>query len=144
MWIDNLVKPVFIMMVFVHAEREADWSLHLWSVAQMLPYFFAAAHFNYVGHGLHYLRAMERLPDEILPKFMKGEHVMRHKPGLWNGMWSDMFIETTFMRYGHGHSGIVGITFKKESLKKWAYSMPLCSQVVHALRTWQMVANRLM
>ena len=50
MWIDNLVKPVFIMMVFVHAEREADWSLHLWSVAQMLPYFFAAAHFNYVGN----------------------------------------------------------------------------------------------
>ena len=40
---------------------------------------------------------------------MKAEHIMRHKPGLWNGMWSDMFTETAYMRYGHGPNGIVGI-----------------------------------
>ena len=43
---------------------------------------------------------MEALPEDILQRFMKGEHVMRHKPVQWNGIWSDMFIETTFMRYG--------------------------------------------
>ena len=32
---------------------------------------------------------------------LKWEHVMRHKPGLYNGTWSDMFIETTFKRYEH-------------------------------------------
>ena len=25
LWVDNLIKPVFIMMLFVRAEREADW-----------------------------------------------------------------------------------------------------------------------
>ena len=52
LWVQNLIKPVFIMMVFVRAEREADWPLHLWAVEQMMPYFFASAHFNYARYGL--------------------------------------------------------------------------------------------
>ena len=55
---------------------------------------------------------MERIPGAVLKLFMVGENVMRHKPGLWNGMWSDMFIETTSMRYGHGPNGIIGINLK--------------------------------
>ena len=37
---------------------------------------------------------------------------MHHIPGLWNGLWSDMYIESTFMRYGHSHGGIIGITLR--------------------------------
>ena len=48
---------------------------------------------------------------------------MRHVPGLWNGTLSDVFIETTFMRYGHGKRGIIGVTFKPETLKVWALSL---------------------
>ena len=117
------------MVIFVRAEREADWLLHLWAVKQMMPYFFAAAHFNYAKYGLYYLRAMERLPPEVLQSFMRGEHTMRHKAGLWNGIWSDMWIETTFMRYGHGPNGIIGITLKPETMKWWAYSMHTCSRI---------------
>ena len=47
LWVENLIKSVMIMMMFVRAEREADWPLHLWSVKEMMPYFFAAGHFNY-------------------------------------------------------------------------------------------------
>ena len=47
LWTDNLIKPVFIMVIFVRAEREADWPLHLWAVEEMLPYFFASSHCNY-------------------------------------------------------------------------------------------------
>ena len=28
---------------------------------------------------------------------MKREHVMRHKPGVWNANWIDMYIETTYI-----------------------------------------------
>ena len=131
LWFENLVKPVFIMMIFVRAEREGDWPLHLWAVREMLPYFFAAAHWHYARYGLFYLRSMEKLDGDILHRFMNGEHVMRHRKGLWNGIWSDMYIETTFMRYGHGPNGIVGITLKPSTLKKWAYSMHTCSQMVN-------------
>ena len=50
---------------------------------------------------------MERLPAELRDRFMKGKHVIGHKPGLWNGIWSDIFIETTFMRYGNGQVAIL-------------------------------------
>ncbi len=63
---------------------------------------------------------MESLPENVLVHFLNGEHVMRHVPGIWNGLWSDMYIETTFMRYGHGQGGIIGITLKPETLKIWA------------------------
>ncbi len=75
-------------MVYVRAEREAKWSLHLWAMQQMIPYFFAAGHVNYAN----YLRSMERLPENILKRFLNGEHVMMHNPGVLNAIWSD--IET--------------------------------------------------
>ena len=43
LWVQNLIKPVFIMMAFVRAERKANWPLHLWAVEQMMPYFFCVA-----------------------------------------------------------------------------------------------------
>ena len=130
LWVDCLIKPVFIMMMFVRAEREADWPFHLCAVYAMMPYFFSAGHINYARYGLYYLRSMERLPRDLLDKFLKGEHVMRHQAGLWNGLWSDMFIETTFMRYGHGPGGLIGITLNESAMKRWALSLHVCSRLV--------------
>ena len=53
------------MMVYVRAEREADWPLHILAVKLMLPYFFAAGHVNYTRYGLYYLRSMEMLPCKV-------------------------------------------------------------------------------
>ncbi len=44
LWVDCLIKPVLIMMMFVRAEREGEWPLHLLAVNAMMPYFFAAGH----------------------------------------------------------------------------------------------------
>ena len=52
LWVDCLIKAVFIMMLYVRAEREADWPLHLKAVQLMLPYLFAAGHINYARYGL--------------------------------------------------------------------------------------------
>ena len=123
LWVDYFIKPVFTMMLYLRAERKGDWPLHFVAVRQMLPYFFASAHVNYARYGLYYFRSMESSGHEELSKFMSGEHVMHHVPGLWNGIWSDMFIETTFMRYGHGPQGIIGITLKPETLKTWALGL---------------------
>ena len=73
---------------------------------------------------------MERLPAIVQKQFLLGNHVMRHQPGIWNGIWSDMFIETTFMRYGHGPGGIIGITLQPSTLTRWALSLHLCSQLM--------------
>ena len=73
---------------------------------------------------------MEKLSGPVLKEFRMGNHVMRHQPGIWNGIWSDMFIESTFMRYGHGPGGVIGITLKPSTLKRWALSLHICSQLV--------------
>ena len=52
---------------------------------------------------------------------------MRHKAGLGNGIWSDMFIESTLMRYGHGPGGIIGITLQPSTMTRWALSLHICS-----------------
>ena len=39
LWVDNLIRSVFYMMLFVCAESEGDWPLHLYAVSKMIPYF---------------------------------------------------------------------------------------------------------
>ena len=75
---------------------------------------------------------MEAMPEVVRQHFVKGEHTMHHNAGLFNGIWSDMAIETTFMRYGHGHSGIIGITvtLRPETSKTWVYRLHACNTVV--------------
>jgi len=117
------------MMAYIRAEHEGDWLLHLATFRNMLPYYFAAGHVTYARYGLYYLRRMEKIPPHVQTHFMKGEHITRHIRGIWNGIWSDQFIESTFMRYGHSSGGIIGITLKEETLKVWALSRHLCCKI---------------
>ena len=34
--VENLIKSVFLMMIFVRAEKEADWPLHLLATAGIM------------------------------------------------------------------------------------------------------------
>ena len=40
-----------------------------------------------------------------------------------------MWIETTFISYGYGPNGIIGLTLKPETLKRWAYIMHIYSMI---------------
>ena len=51
-WINNLIRPVFLMMLFVRTEREGEFPLHLYACCQMILYFFAAGHVNHARYGL--------------------------------------------------------------------------------------------
>ena len=103
--------------MYVRAER-GEWALQLFAVRENIPYF------------LHQDTSMKNLPDYVLSGFMNGEHVMRHQKGLWNGIWSDMFIETTFMRHGKDLHGLVDITLQPKTVKQWALSLHACAQVL--------------
>ena len=77
-WVDNLIRPVLYMMMFIRAEREGDWPLHLHAVSKMLPYFFAAGHQNYARYATYYFNDMKQLPPN--------RHVTRHQKGYWNAI----------------------------------------------------------
>ena len=97
LWIDCLIKPVFVIMKYIPAQCEANRALQLNAVKEMIPLFFAAGHTHYAQYALYYLRTMETLPAKVYKHFKAHEHTMHHTSGLFNGIWSDMAIETTYM-----------------------------------------------
>ena len=123
LWVDVLIKQMFLCCRYLRAEREGDWALHLSAVEDMLPLFYAAGHVNYARDALVYLNDMKGLPENVLKHFMKGEHTVQHTEAFYNGMWTDYGIESTYMRFGHSSTGIVGQAMKPETVKVWAYSM---------------------
>ena len=133
LWVECLIKPVFTILRYTRAEREGDWPLHIEAVTEMIPLFFSAGHIHYARYALFYLRSMESMPDDVRNHFMRDEHTMHHTAGIYNGIWSDMAIETTLMRHGKGRNGIIGITLKPETLNTWAYSMHTCNEILKDL-----------
>ena len=132
-WINNLIWTVFLMLLFVQTEREGEFPLHLYACRQMIPYFFAAGHVNYGRYGLCYLLSMSRLPPTILEQVLNGQHVLRHREGIWNGIWSDMMIETSYKKCRKGSNGIIGKTTKPRTLQIWVKSQHSCSEVLESL-----------
>ena len=109
--------PVAIVHIFIRAERESDRLLHLHCVQQMLPYFFAAGHANYARYGeWHLLEMRGALSVAALQMFMNGDHVRRHRSGVWNSVFSDQFSEQTYIRYGKAKGGLVGITLNPDQV----------------------------
>ena len=57
-----------------------------------------------------------------MDKFLQGEHRLRHKQEIWNGIWSGMMIETTFMKLGKVLQELLGkqqIAQMQRSTKKF-------------------------
>ena len=70
------------MLLYIRAEREGEFDLHLYVCKQIMLYFFAAGYFNYARYGLCYINSMEKLPNETLEFLMKGEYVTLRKRGI--------------------------------------------------------------
>ena len=132
-WINNLIQPVMLMMMYCRAEREGDFALHLYACANMIPYFFSAGHWNYARDGIAYLNSMSKLSPSVLDAFLRGEHVERHRNGFWNAIWSDMMIESSYMNKGKGPGGLIGITTSQRSAAVWANSHHACSELLRQL-----------
>ncbi len=50
LWVDCLVKPTLLALMFMRGERNGDYLLQQHCLNAMLPYFFAAGHHNYARY----------------------------------------------------------------------------------------------
>ena len=123
MWVNNVIKPTFLGMKFCRASHEGDWPLHITTAEAMVAYMFAANKYNYSRYGLYYVRSMTWPGPEILDRLCQGQQSLHHTAGIYNGQWSDMFIETNWMRKRHGPGGIIGMTENPQTMASWVYSM---------------------
>jgi hypothetical protein len=60
---------------------------------------------------------------------------MHHEPVIFNGIWSDMAIETTYMRYNSENSEMIGLTMKSELWRQCAMSINAINTVISDLNT---------
>ena len=112
-----------------------ELAFHLHACELMMPYYFAASHWNYARDGLNYIRMMKKLPMKAFDSFLEGQHVLHLTDGIFNGIWSDMGIETTYMKHGKGPSGIVGITTNERAVRVWSNGHHLRGAVLNELES---------
>ena len=62
-----------------------------------------------------------------------GQHAVHIKDGIFNGIWSDMAIETTYMKVGKVPAGVIGVTANERSVSIWSNSHHLCGQLLTEL-----------
>ena len=132
-WVRDLIKSVLLMMLYVRGEIEGEFALHLDVCNMMLSYFFAASHWNYDRDGIAYVQMMENIPGNVLNPLMKGEHVVRLQDRLWNAVWMDMAIESTYMGMGKGPLGLTGVTTQERTVKVWVNGHNLCNELLSEL-----------
>ena len=68
----------------------------------MLPYYFTTDRTNYARWTPIYLLDMLNLPHEVQEAFEAGQFAIRQKPGVFNGVWSDMGTEKTVIKDSKG------------------------------------------
>ena len=73
LWINYFM--VTIIRLFIRAERTGNWWLHVHSVKQMLPYFYAAGHLAYAKSAHLYIQQMME-PHNVMPE-KEYKHVHR-------------------------------------------------------------------
>ena len=134
MWVECFIMPVITMLLFIQAERESSWVLHLYSMEQMIPIFYAAGHWQYARYITWHCYEMRKcLPEEVEQKFMNGDHVCKHRDGVWNGVFSDQFGEQTYIRYEKSKGGLVGLTLSPNQVARWVLSNNICNTVSIAM-----------
>ena len=75
---------------------------------------------------------MHELPGIVLEQFLKGERVEHHQDEQME-IWTDIMIESTYMRHGKGPESIIGATTKPRSVQIWSNSLPSCNNLLRDL-----------
>ena len=105
----NYMEMVRILLLFIRAQREGLWQLHLYAFHKMLPFFHRYDHTNYARWGAVYLSEMKQLPAEVQAEFDNGNWVVKGSPRRFNQVDPNQgqeWLNGTGKRGG----GIAGIT----------------------------------
>ena len=115
-WAELMTKPTLLIMQLTRATHEPDYAILTSTMNKMLPYIFTDHKHIYARYELFFCRSLTYLPNEAGQQFLHGEHLL-NTDGLWNGIPSDQFIETTRMKPRKVPSGVIGAMMKKPSQK---------------------------
>ena len=102
---------------------EGNWELHLGTLKQVLPWFFAYDRVNYARYLPAYISEMENLGKthpEIEKSFMDGQFVIQKQDRYgFTFVACDMEIEQTVNRDSKTKGGMKGLTLNKGAVNRW-------------------------
>ena len=119
---DSYIEMVELLLTFIRAEREGNWSLHLSATKEMTPHFFSMDQVNYSKWLPIYLADMDQLPitaPEVHEEFCKGSHAVNRSTNPFCQVWTDMALEQSINLDSKSSGGIIGITQKPGALARW-------------------------
>ena len=84
----------------------ADFNLHLTTIAKMLPTFPAAGHGQYAQAAKLTLEQVLKFRPDVKAFFYYSKfHTVKYSVHQWSGVWTDMSIEQTLMRFSNSLGG---------------------------------------
>lgn len=123
---NEYMEMVWLLLNFIHSDRDASWLLHLETFHAMLPYDRAFDHLNYFRWGTVYLTDMTML-QEVAPtvhrEFTENRaHAVSTSSFVssFNSVSPDMALEKTVNRDSKTKGGIVGVTGMEGTRDRWA------------------------
>jgi len=121
-WISYL-HMVGLILQLVRSTREANWRLHMESLLELLPWFFAYDRTNYSRYLSVYLLDMLRLPathPAAHEQLIAGDFaVQRSKGNKFGRIPQDQAIEVTINRDTKTRGGIIGMSLNPAAVFKW-------------------------
>ena len=131
------MEYIEIAKLFIAAERSSNWELHLYAVSKMLNIFAATGRGNYAKSARLYLqdmRDLEKSHQFLYNEFMGGKHTVKRSAKFWAGIWTDLTIEQTLMRFIKSRGGCTRGRGMTEAVRHlWALSLNSCALVHSAL-----------
>ena len=70
-------EMVTILLLFISAQTDGLWRLHLYAFRRILPYFYRSDHTNYARWGSIYLAQMNPLPHQVITEFQQGNFIVK-------------------------------------------------------------------
>ena len=116
------MDKVWLILSFLQATKENDFDLHISSLQQMCPLYFAYDHHNYARYTTFYLLPLINV-DKTHPGLQKllrnnGFSVSRSNvPGCSNAV--DITIEQTINKSAKSQGGIIGFSWNVAAYHKW-------------------------
>jgi hypothetical protein len=115
------IELVETLLLFIRADREGDWTLHLTTFKEMLPLMITYDHTNYSRWGIIYLLDMlqlEHTAPRVYEEFMAGNFVVKESTGSFNQIATDQALEHINKRCKVA-GGLVGISRIQSALNRW-------------------------
>ena len=75
------------------------------------------------------------LPDDAKMDLLAGGHLCRHRPGIWNYVSADQFVQQTYIKKGKIPGGLKGLTMSEDQVAIWVGSYPICAHVTLAIES---------